>query len=272
MMRVKWMKKVFVIFLFVFMLCGMKEQAHAAAYQKLNLCEDAATVGNVTFSYDGTNWPYNTLYIESNGNKKAVPGYKISPIIVTNGEVTYFHTLNNGVAVVSSVTIDGQVEVVFTDRSSADGFDLEGYYKNNLYFVKGIDPGTFSSYDLKEKKTTVIDKNTTNVNQYKNYFYLTPYRGDYAPSTLKVYNASNKKKKTITKKMLSYAICSGKLYCVEASKMQGDIATASVKRYALNGTKKKTLIKKFELKYVTNITQNSVEYVNKKNKRVKKKY
>ena len=72
--------------------------------------------------------------------------------------------------------------------------------------------------------------------------------------------------------MLSYAMCSGKLYCVEASKMQGDIATASVKRYALNGTKKKTLIKKFELKYVTNITQNSVEYVNKKNKRVKKKY
>ena len=54
--------------------------------------------------------------------------------------------------------------------------------------------------------------------------------------------------------------------------MQGDLATASVKRYALNGTKKKTLIKKFELKYVRKITKNYIEYVNKKNKTVKKKY
>lgn len=51
MMRVKWMKKVFVMFLFVFMLCGMKEQAHGASYRKLNLSEEAATVGNVIFSY-----------------------------------------------------------------------------------------------------------------------------------------------------------------------------------------------------------------------------
>lgn len=272
MMRVKWMKKVFVMFLFVFMLCGMKEQAHGASYQKLNLSEEAATVGNVTFSFEYTNWPQTTLYMESNGNKKEVSGVNLSPIILTNGAVTYFHTLNNGVAVVSSVTLDGQVEVVFTDRSSADGFELESYYKNKLYFVRGIDPGTFASYDLKEKKTTVIDKNTTNVIQYKNYFYLTPYCGAYGETTLKVYNASNKKKKTITKKMLSYEICSGKLYCVEASKMQGDLATASVKRYALNGTKKKTLIKKFELKYVRKITKNYIEYVNKKNKTVKKKY
>lgn len=55
-------------------------------------------------------------------------------------------------AVVYSVTLDGQVEVVFTDRSSADGFELESYYKNKLYFVRGSDPGTFASYRFEEKE------------------------------------------------------------------------------------------------------------------------
>ena len=149
------------------------------------------------------------------------------------------------------------------------GVSLCGIYKDKLFYIKGIDPGTLCSYDLKTGKKKKIMDNVTQAQQHGNVFLCTPYEGALGTSTLRAYDAKNNLKKTITKNKMSYQVIGSYLYYVEYVRAYDSNSQyenpedyiCKVVRCDLTGKNKKILLKNKRIRgYVSKITSTYIQY------------
>lgn len=238
------------------------------------------TAGNITFSYNsryingiGT---YGSIYYNVGGQQKLLVSMKgLGSQIVTNGTDVFFYTCGDGRASLYSRKLSDTVNTRLFEILVDDTFELVGTYNNNLYYIKGLDPGKLCRYSLSTKKHKVLANNTTSAKQVNQYFYLTPYRGDAGPVTLKIYNAKTGKTKLVTKNMDWYYLVGNYVYYTEYRDMKGLFYSPykiSVKRCKLNGSGTKTLVDSIKVKNVLEVTAKKIVYIDQNGNRKQKSY
>ncbi len=284
----KWICKTFLLLAAV-LVTGtvLKTDASAASYKLIDASSygksSQRTVSGRTFEVQYNNGK-GSLSCTYNGRKKTLAtttnNTGIESYIITNGKTVYFatqrFTTETCYCQIAKVNSDGTGYEILKSFNAPQGFTLCGYYKDKLYFIKykDFDYTTLQSYTIRTKKVATVLKNAGNVEQYKNYFYLVPIRGDLAPLKLRVYNINTKKMKTITKKMASYDIVGGKLYYAEYITCDSTSGknVIRIRRSSLTGSGKKTLIKKLKARGVYKFGKKSVKYYNYDNALKTKKY
>lgn len=200
------------------------------SYIMLQLGED-----NVEETYQGTTYYYN---VASDGNIILNITYKDKKVkldvenqygitILTNGEIVYYVYINDLQEInVYEVNLESEIETMLFSEHSDDAIDyafyLVGYCNNNLYYVKGIDPGTLWKYDIGEGKKTEILENVTSAIQYEQYILTRPYEGDYWYYDLKSFDMKNEKTVLLSDKVLRYEVINNNIYMVIYKKAYND--------------------------------------------------
>ncbi len=229
------------------------------------------TIGKTVFSWDSEyvsgEGVYGKIYATVNGKKSLVVYEKdLDASIITDGKTIYYSTSEQN-AKVYSKTLTGKTSKQLCTVKNVDySFTLSGYYNNTIYYVKYLDPGYFCKYSLKNKKHTVIHKNTTIAEQNNQYFYLTPYQGAMGPSKLTVYDAKQNKSKLVSKKLHSYRIVGNSLYYLNITKEVdyfSGIYQVTVYKSTLAGKNAKVVAKNVQLKQLIEITSKKMVYLNK---------
>ena len=209
------------------------------------------------------------LIAKKSGKKTVLVSKGQSGAILTNGKIVYYTVFHYGNSAdknyvqVFSVKINGKERKnVFNDKK-ADNLELCGYYNGKIYYVKEIDPGYLYSYSIKEKKKKKLFNNVTIAEQHGQYFVNTPYKGDWGPGTLRVYDAKNNKSKVITKKVDIWRVIKGKIYFTEFKKIDNKLKHNKFvfKCVNLSGTKEEVLISEIDANYITKCNENTVWYV-----------
>lgn len=133
-----------------------------------------------------------------------------------------------------------------------------------MYYVKGIDPGTFCSYTIRTNKKKIIKRNVTSAYQCKQYFYLMPYTGGGPTGWLRVYNSKNDKVKMISKRQMCYSVISDYLYYAEIKEIRqeelGVCFNIELKKCSLDGSSKIILIKNLNVQNIIQIDDHSLIY------------
>lgn len=246
----------------------------ATPYKLINLWEKKVTVGGVKFSSktDADTGKVTIYYKTNNKTRVLASEERLDFNILTNGRWVYYVVA----ASESSYNIfkkdikTGKKSKVFSEKSTEMWVSLCGLYKNKLYYVNGIDPGTLCSYDLKSGKKKKVMNNVTRAEQFENVFLCTPYEGDVGPTILRSYDAKHDLRKTITNNNMSYQVISNHLYYVEYVKaydanldyMDPVDYICNIVRCDLSGKNKKVLLKNKRINgSVIKITASYIQYM-----------
>ena len=245
----------------------------ATEYKVINLSEKHVSVGKVKFSStrDADSGKVTIYYKTNNKTKILASEVGLDCVILTNGRYAYYIVADDETtySVFKKDIKTSSNKKLFSEKTSDFGMSLSGIYKNKLFYVKGIDPGTLCSYDLKSGKKKKIMENVTQAEQHGNVFLCTPYEGALGPSTLRAYDAKNNEKKTITKNKMSYQVIRNHLYYVEYVRaydsnshyVNPEDYICKVVRCNLTGKNKKVLLKNKRIQgYVSKITSSYIEY------------
>ena len=246
----------------------------ATPYKLINLWDKKATVGGVKFSSKRENDTGKvTIYYKINNKTKVlVSGEGLGTTVLTNGRWVYYVATNDvSYNFYKQDLRNGRKTKIFSEKSPDMSVELSGFYKNKLYYVNGIDPGTLCYFDLKSRKKKKVMNNVTLAEQYGSIFLCTPYEGDVGASSLRFYDAKSNSKKTITKNKMGYRVISKKLYYVEYIRaydsnqeyMDPEDYICNVVRCDLTGKNKKVLLKDKRINgYVSKITSSYIQYTN----------
>jgi len=174
----------FLQFIVITVICLFSVKMNADAdgsFKKVKLkYDEVQTIQNITFGYGD-----DTLYYLYNGKQYNLPyesDYgEVDDTIITDGNTIFYIVKYSDDTDVLYKTVVGKSSEKLHTANQYDYMRLECCTNNKLYFISGIDPGYFYSYDLISKKKKIIDKNTTTVEWYKNYAYLHPYEGMPGP-------------------------------------------------------------------------------------------
>lgn len=235
------------------------------------------TVGETTF--ESAN---DVLYAVKDGKKILLASEKgLSSIILANGTEVYYSVddFNNDSSTIYHIDSVGEKgKKLFSVKKIENMFYLAGLYGGKVYYVKGIDPGTFCSYTIRTNKKKIIKRNVTSAHQCKQYFYLMPYSGGVLAGGvwLRVYNAKNDKVKLISKRQICYSVISDHLYYAEIKAIRqkelGGCLNIELKKCSLDGSSKIILIKSLNVKNIIQIDDHSLIYVGVNGKHKTKKF
>lgn len=197
---------------------------------------------------------------------------RLSSVILTDGKTVFFtheDYEDESVATVYKMDLSNSSKsVIFSDKMVDYQFGLCGYYKNSIYYINGLDPGTLYKYDLDYKTKKNLLDNTTNAYQYDEYFICLPYEGVYGPSQVRSYNTLTDELCVLSDNVLGYEVINKKIYMViykrnyiEDDYENPEDCICDVVKCDLNGQNTEILLSNIRIEgYISKITETYVEY------------
>lgn len=220
------------------------------------------------------------LYAMKSGKRIILAsGNRIGDNIITDGSTVYYsgQVSENAKSSVSMYRISSAGKKRKKLFSVLWDLRLEGYYNGTIFYTKGEweDDMVFCSYNIKSRKRKDIAKGM-HAKRYKNYYYMSGFRGDFCSIPFRVYNVKNKKIRTISKEMLEYSIASNQVYYLEGKEVRLKngrcIYNSTIKKCALSGTGQKTLVKKLKFTNIIKFTNKYLTYYDENGKKKIKRF
>lgn len=210
-------------------------------------------------------WDYKTGLYSIKGKKEIkIAGKNSNAVILSNKKKIYYSVINGQHYYIYSAKMNGKSKKRITKGklSHSDSyFNLEYGYRNKIYFVTELDPGTLKTVNIKTKKVKKLAENVTSTKPSGNYLYLDPYTGDaYGGQPLRVLTINNDKIKTISK-CANYTVRGKTLYYSNYKKALKKGFLVDVLQCKRDGSKKKYLAKNIKIIYSWDISSKGMHYM-----------
>lgn len=263
------MKKGVLITFICILLLGMipiPVNAAASTYKQYNTYTSKGTkIGTYHIK-----WHYKTGLYSIKGKKKVkIAGKNSHAAVLSNKKKLYYSVTKGKHYYIYSVKMNGKNKkrIVKGNLPYNDScFNLEYGYRNKVYFVTDLDPGTLRVVNVKTKKTKKLAKNVTSTTQSGNYLYLDPYMGDaFGGQPLRVLTVHNDKVKTISR-CANYTVRNKTLYYSNYKKTLKKGFLVDVLKCKRNGSKKKYLAKNIKIICSWNISSKGMSYLDENDK------